>query len=151
MTIEVEALTDALVSHALTLGEFERVNEHEPKVAPGNGITMAVWVERIEPVRSSGLNSTSIRMAYNARLYTSMLSEPQDAIDPALVKALSAFLTLVSSDFTLDGLIRQVDLLGAYGTPLSAQAGYIEQDKRLFRIYTVTVPLIINDSFDQAP
>jgi hypothetical protein len=151
MTIEIDALTDALVSHALTLGEFDRVNAHEPKAAPGNGITMAVWVDRIEPVRSSGLNSTTVRLTFNARLYTSMLTDPQDAIDPALVTALSGFLTLVSSDFTLDGLVRSVDLLGAYGTPLSAEAGYVEQDKRLYRVFTVVVPLIINDSFDQAP
>lgn len=149
MTIEIDALTAAIASHALALGVFEKVNEHEPKSAPGNGVTAALWVDAVDPVRASGLNSTSIRLTFNVRLYTSMLQEPQDAIDPEMVRALAAFLGAVSGDFTLGGLVRSVDLLGAHGTPLSAKAGYIEQDRRLFRVYTVILPLIINDSFVQ--
>jgi hypothetical protein len=44
-----------------------------------------------------------------------------------------------------------VDLLGQFGTPLSAQAGYVNQDGRLFRIMTITLPLVVNDVWGQAP
>jgi hypothetical protein len=151
VSIDIDTLTDRVVSHAMTLGVFDRVNGHEPKVAPnaGSSLTAAVWLDRVEPVKSSGLNSTSVRMAFNVRLYTSMLSEPQDAIDPALVRALDALMGAYSGDFSLGGAVRMVDLLGAYGAPLAAQAGYIQQDQRLYRVFTVTLPLIINDVWEQ--
>jgi hypothetical protein len=43
-----------------------------------------------------------------------------------------------------------VDLLGSAGAPLSAQAGYLNQDGRLFRVMTLTLPIIVNDVWDQA-
>jgi len=147
--IDIAALLAAATSHAQSLGVFDRVNGHEPKVAPGNGLTAAVWVQTVAPIRSSGLNSTSICMVFNVRIYTSMLQEPQDSIDPAMVGALDLLMAAYSGDFTLGGLIRSVDLLGANGVSLAAQAGYVEQDKRLFRVYTVTLPLLINDAWEQ--
>lgn len=149
MTISVQAITDAVESAALRLGVFDRVNMHEPKSAPGKGITVAVWTQSLLPIRASGLNSTSVRLELNVRLYQSMLSEPQDAIDPAMLQALDSFMGAVSGDFTLGGLIRSVDLMGAYGTALSANAGYVQQDQRIFRVFTVVLPLIINDSWEQ--
>lgn len=142
-------LADALLSHALTLGQFEQVNGHEPKSAPGNGLTAALWLDRIEPVRTSGLDSTSARVALMLRVYQPMLSEPQDAIDPAVYAALDELIAAYSGDFTLGGLVRAVDLLGSAGVPLSAQAGYITQDSRLYRVVTLTVPLIVNDAWEQ--
>lgn len=149
MSISIQALTDAVSTTALKLGVFERVNGHEPKSAPGNGITAAIWADSLQPIRASGLNSTSVRLTFNVRLFTSMLTEPQDAIDPEMVRALDAFMAAVTGDFTLGGLVRSVDLLGAHGPSLSAQAGYVQQDNRLFRVFTVILPLIINDSWEQ--
>ena len=147
----IDQVTDRVVSHAMTLGVFERVNGHEPKSAPGNGASCAVWVDSIGPiVGRSGLSSTSALFVVNARAYSSMLQEPQDAIDPNITKAIGALINAYSGDFTLGGLVRCVDLLGMSGTALRAQAGYLTQDGKLFRVMTVTVPIIINDVFDQA-
>lgn len=151
MTLQISSILTAVASHALSSGQFDRVNKHEPKVAPGKGVTCAVWVDRVEPVKSSGLNSTTARIALMIRTYQSMLSEPRDMIDPAMVAAVDALMGAYSGDFELGGLIRSVDLLGAYGTPLSAQAGYMEQDKRLYRVMTITLPLIVNDVWNQVP
>ncbi len=147
--IGIETLLDAVVSHAMQLGVFDRVNAHEPKVAPGNELTAAVWCDRIEPVKSSGLNSTSVRMVFNVRVYTSMLAEPQDAIDPRVIRAVDALMGAYTADFSLGGLVRSVDLLGFTGQPLAAQAGYVPQDNRLYRVLTITLPLIINDVWEQ--
>jgi len=151
VTLQISAIYDAVATHAMRSGHFDRVNQHEPKVAPGVGVTCAIWVDRVEPVKSSGLNTTTARIALMIRTYQSMLSEPRDAIDPAMIIAVDALMAAYSGDFELGGLIRSVDLLGAYGTPLSAQAGYMEQDKRLYRIMTVTLPLIVNDVWNQVP
>ena len=149
MALDIDAIMAVASSHLLELGVFDRVNQHEPKAAPGNGITAAIWVQAVEPVRTSGLQQTSAKLTFNVRLFTSMLAEPQDSIDPQLVKALDALMTVYSGDFDLGGLARNVDLLGAYGVGLGAVAGYITQDNRVYRVYTVTLPLIFNDVWAQ--
>lgn len=149
--LDGNTLITALADHALTSGLFERVNKHEPKNAPGNGLTAAVWVDTIDPIPlASGLAVTSARLGVMVRLMTNMLQEPQDAIDPVMISATSWLMGAYSGDFDLGGLIRNVDLLGQHGVPLRAQAGYIQQDTKLYRVITITVPLIINDVWSQS-
>lgn len=154
MALNVKDLVDAVVSHAMTLGYFDRVNTHEPKNSPGNGLSCSVWFSEIEAIRGSGLNSTSVRIALNIRIMTSMIAEPQDSIDPNLAEALSALVQAYHEDLKLDNVpgldVRQIDVLGAYGNPLRAQAGYIEQDRKIYRLFDITLPIIANDVWDQS-
>ena len=150
--LETQAYIDALVSHALTLGRFDQVNRHEPKSAPGYNLTGAVWFISIRPFRAeSGLASTTVRLEMMFRIYTSMLREPADELDPELVAASDALINAYSQDFTLDGMINSVDLLGRAGDPLGAQSGYLPIDNKLMRIVDITIPMIINDIWDQVP
>lgn len=151
--MEVDALIDAVVSHAAALGMFEMVNQHEPKSAPAvPGLTAAVWSQHVVPIpQLSGLDRTAGRVLMQLRIYQNMLTEPQDAIDPAVMKAVDALFTAYSADFTLDGLVNHVDLLGAYGVPLAGEAGYIAIDNALHRCYTLDVPLIIDRLWNQVP
>lgn len=150
MSIDVTGLFDKLESHALSLGYFERVNGHEPKNAPGAGVSAAVWIQDLRPApAASGLSSTSARLVFSVRVYQNMLTEPQDSIDPAVVAAVDGLIRAYSGDFTLDGTVMVVDLLGAHGVPLSATAGYINQDGQMMRVVTVTVPCIISDAWTQ--
>lgn len=150
MTLMVDDILSAVASHALAAGYFERVNTHEPKAAPGNGLTVAIWVQRVGPaVGASGLSSTTARIVFNIRIFQNMLSEPQDMIDPNLMKALDWLMAAYSGNFTLGGTVRDVDLLGAHGDPLGAEAGYVKQDTKLFRVVTITLPLIVNDLWAQ--
>lgn len=150
---DVDDIFSAVVSHAAASGYFERVNQHEPKNAPGNGLTCAIWLQDVSPVGAiSGLNSTSGRLLFSVRVYGNMIQEPQDEIDPNVMKAVVHLLGLYSGDFSLDGLIKNVDLLGAHGIPMRAQAGYqsIGRDRaNLYRIMTITLPLIVNDLWEQ--
>lgn len=147
----VESATDAMVSHAQTMGLFESVNRHEFKNAPAaGGLHGNVWFTRVGPVpRRSGLASTAARLEFLFRIYGSMLAEPQDDIDTGMVKALDRLLAAYSGDFTLDGLVAEVDLLGAYGTALSGQSGYLTLGQQKMRVIDITVPLIINDAWEQ--
>ncbi|MGH3381363.1 MAG: hypothetical protein ACRDP6_42190 [Actinoallomurus sp.] len=149
MSFDPMVTQDVIVSHAKRLGLFDRVHAHEPKSAPGNGLTCAIWADHIGPIQSSGLDSTSLRVTYSVRLYYPMLKEPQDAIDRTVLAAVAALMSAYSGDFTLDDEARHVDLLGAYGVALSSQAGYLDQDKRLFRVFTISLPIIFNDVFEQ--
>lgn len=148
--IDVAGLIDKLVSHAMSLGIFEKVNTHEPKSAPGRGLNCAIWIQTIEPVpRMSGLASTSGRLEFRTRLYMPMSREPEDDIDPAMITALDTLMDAYSGDFDLGESVVGIDLLGAWGTPLSAQAGYLPQDNRMYRVLDITLPVILADVWDQ--
>jgi hypothetical protein len=150
MTLDIRTILDAVETHALASGFFQAVNGHEPKSAPQTGITAAVWVEQISPARGgSGLASTSTRLALFVRLYTPMTQQPEDGIDPDLMTALDALMAAYSGDFTLDDLVREVDLLGNFGDPLSARAGYLTTSGAEYRVFTITLPLIVNDLWEQ--
>lgn len=149
--MDIAAIIDAIVSHALASGYFDRVNQHEPKSAPGNGVSASVWADSIEPAsHGSGLSTTSARVVFNVRIYTSMVQEPMDSIDTNIMLAVSALMSAYSGDFELGGNVRQIDLLGSSGMPLQARAGYVEQDKRLYRVFTINLPVIVNDAWTQA-
>lgn len=149
MALGSQAILDAIASYAMQGGYFERVNQHEPKNAPGNGLSCAIWVQSVEPTRSSGLAATSVRMVFNIRLYSSMLQEPQDAIDPNILAALDDLIETFNDELTLGGAVRTVDVFGMAGISLGAQAGYINQDGKLYRVMTITLPVIVNDVWSQ--
>src|SRR5688572_17027498 len=120
-------VTEALQSHAMALGRFDKVNGAEPKGPPGNGLTAAVWVQDFYPARDMhGLATTSMVLVMAFRVYADMLQEPQDMIDPAMMEAVGEFITALSSDFTLDGMtnVTAVDLTGMKGNGLGGRAGY---------------------------
>ena len=151
--LDTGAIIAAVRSHALASGEFDRAPGHEPKSKPGSGLTCAVWVQRgpAPTARSSGLAATSARLILNVRIYTNMISDPQDEIDPRIVAAVDTLMTLFNGDFTLGGLVSHVDVLGMHGIPLDAQAGYLQQDGAIFRVMTITLPVIIENAWEQSP
>lgn len=152
MALDISTLLDQVVSHALSSGLFEAVNAHEPKSAPGSGVSAAVWVQAVDPITGgSGLASTSGRVELTLRIYTNMLAEPADAIDPAVVSAVDYLMSAYSGDFELGGNVKNIDLLGQFGRPLSARAGYLNQDSTLYRVMDITLPLIVNDLWSQSP
>jgi hypothetical protein len=157
-TFDPQAIVDALVSHALTLGAFEQVNGHEPERAPGLGLTAAVWADYLGPAPSgSGLSKTTGLLIMNVRAYNSMRTEPADGIDPNLLRAVWSLIAAYSGDFTL-GIVDEdddpaawVDLLGQTKSRLEARAGYLTQDANTYRVMTITVPIVIVDLWTQAP
>jgi hypothetical protein len=151
MSLDSAGLFSALQSHAMTLGLFERVNGHESMNAPGNGLTCAYWWVRVGPLpRGSGLASTSGVVVFTARIYAPN-QLPQDSTDPLVLSATDALIAVYSGDFNLGGAIRNVDLLGESGTPLSAQAGWLPMDGTTYRTSDVTIPLVVNDLWTQTP
>jgi hypothetical protein len=145
------AVFNSLESHVLATGLFRQVNTHEPKKAPPDaGLTAAVWMDRVAPhPAASGLQITTAVTVYMIRIYTNMLAEPQDAIDPAVLAATDTLFTSLHGDFELGGNARNIDLLGETGNQLSAQAGYVDIDGVLYRVMDITVPVIVNDVWTQ--
>ena len=150
-SLNASILTNAMASHAAALGVFDFVNVHEPKSGPvGTGVGCAIWVQDMLPA-SSGLAATSFRLTFNVRLYSSALQEPMDAIDPNILDAADLLLSDYIGNFTLGGLIREVDVRGIDGPPLRVDAGYLTQDGQIYRVITISVPLVINDLYAENP
>lgn len=146
----VQALVAGVESIALKTGAFASVNFHEPKSSPGSGLPLAIWADSIQPIAAaSGLSSTSGYVILSARAYGNMLQKPEDDTDPRLMTAATTLIGAYSADFTLGGLVRNIDLLGEYGSKLGAQAGYITIGGAMYRIMTVVIPCVVNDMWDQ--
>lgn len=151
MALDIQGILDVISSHALSTGYFESVNQYESKQSPGNGISGAVWVNRVTPVRTSGLANTSIRLELTFRLYSSTYIEPYDEIDPNLTRALDTLMRAYCGDFEVGGQVRHIDIFGAYGNPLETRSGYMNLDGKEFRVFSITLPLIIDDLWSQSP
>ncbi|MGP3917681.1 hypothetical protein [Nonomuraea sp. 10N515B] len=152
MALDATGILTAAVSHAETLGLFERVNTHEPDNAPGNGLSCAITATEIGPVPAgSGLAITTGRVALSVTVFSPLPQEPADGIETGLLAAVDALMAAYSGDFELGGKVRNVDLLGQAGTPLSAQTGYVTIDAQTYRVAIITLPLIVNDLWSQAP
>lgn len=153
MAIQSQDLVNRITSHAMATGFFDRVNAHEPKSKPGRGLTCSVWIDRIEPARSrSGLTATDARVVFNVRVYTNMLQQPQDAIDPSVMDAVDRLFEAYTGDFDLGSETRFIDVLGmTQGHALDAQSGYINIDNMTYRVITISVPVIVSNAWTQAP
>jgi hypothetical protein len=147
----VVSVFDKIVSYALQSGRFDHVNQHEPKNGPGVGLICSVWVQSMRPTRSSGLAITSGVLQMSMRLYMNFRSEPYDMIDFNILTGALWLMAAYTGDFDFGNVanVRNVDVLGSEGTPLSSNAGYVEIDKTVYRVMTITLPIIINDMFIQ--
>ncbi|MFE1192929.1 hypothetical protein ACFW6E_09025 [Streptomyces olivaceoviridis] len=152
MALDLTTYRAHALSHAQALGLFERVVGHEPVSAPDSGLTYALWVKGIRPIPArSGLDTVSARLELNGRVFLPADTEPQDDVDVAVTTAVDGLMGAYSSDFELGGTIANVDLLGAHGPGLGADFGYARFDNTTYRVATLTVPLIINDAWTEAP
>lgn len=150
MTFNALTILQALESHALALGVFDAVNRVEPKSAPRNGVTCAIWAQSLGPARGrSGLASSAGSAVFTLRIYTNMIQQPEDMIDPNILSAADAVLTALSGDFSLGGNVLAIDLLGSVGPALGATAGYINIDGKMFRVMDITIPIIVSDVWEQ--
>jgi hypothetical protein len=150
VSLNISAIMNGLVSDIATLGYFERINTHEPKNAPGNGLTAALWVQKMRCVPlTSGLAVTSAYMLFTLRIYSNILQEPLDSVDPNVIEAADAIFGKYNEDFRLGGAVMCVDVLGQHGTPLSAEAGYVNQDNKLFRVMDIQLPIVIANVWTQ--
>jgi len=149
--LDLPGIINQVASHALASGYFDKVNTYEPKSAPSiHGISAAIWMDALEPARQrSGLNVTTVLLTLMIRAYGSMLQEPLDMIDPNMLTAVNALMLAYSGDFELNGTVANIDLIGAHSNGLAARAGYVEIDNRMQRVITITLPLVINDVWNQ--
>lgn len=64
---------------------------------------------------------------------------------PPVTRATSSAL---AGGYTFGGTVFAVDLLGAYGEPLRAEAGYLTIGNTMFRVMDVFVPIVLSDVWE---
>jgi hypothetical protein len=132
-------------------GRFDRVVLGEPKSAPGTGMSAAVFVSDLYTVPArSGLASVSVRLEVCVRVMLGMLTEPQEAIEPAILTAVEDVWTLMFSDIDLGSEVAVIDILGMYGERIRARWGYITLDSTMYRIADVFIPVILPNEITEA-
>jgi hypothetical protein len=151
-----QAFIERFADFGRASGMLEAVNGAEPENAPStSGVTSAIWVQRFGPVPTgSGLAATSARLVLNQRLYSTMQTDPLDAVDPAMLQVLTALQGAYHGAFDLTSVYAPgawVDLLGQSGIIMDAQAAYMKQDDGTYRIYDLPIPIILNDIWEQIP
>jgi hypothetical protein len=152
MSLDVAGIIGAVQSHAASIASIETVVTNEPKSAPGDGISCAIWFSEIAPVPgASGLGSVSVLLTLMVRVMKPMLSQPYGQIDPDMLAVTDLLMAAYAGAFTLGGEVRDVDLLGMYGSKLMARAGYLTLDKYMYRVVDITLPLVINDLWTEVP
>ncbi len=147
--LDINTILDKVKSHAQSLGVFGSVNTFEPTTPSSNEVDCSIWLDEIIPVTSSGLASTSVCVTFTVAIYANMLAEPYDETDAKLIRALDALMTAYNGDFTLDGTIRDVDIFGRHTQGLRVTAEYFKPEGVLFRVLTITLPLVGNDVWEQ--
>ena len=147
--MDVEGLTAAVTSRVQATGLFETVNG-EITHQPGQGLRAAVWFDYGEPVaEASGLDAVTVRMDGMVRIFGPVHSLPVDEIDPAMLRALDALGRAYVGGFSLGGLVRDIDVFGRHGRRMSWKAGYLDVEKGTCRVITLTLPLIVNDVWNE--
>lgn len=148
----IDTLFDAVVSVFQRTGYFSKVNKHEAKRRPGKRLEAAVWFQNMRGVGAiSGLKSTTALVTFIGRIYSDMLQEPQDMIDPEVMRAASSVMRQFNGnyDFGLHPTVRNVDLLGETGSQLDATAGYLTIGNTMMRVVDIIIPVIVNDVWEQ--
>lgn len=147
------AIFEAVRTYVSRTGLFEQVDAYQPKNAPGAGRTAAVWLVSVASVQASGLASSTARVELAVRVYIGAEIQPPERVEYLALEATDALMNAFTGAFTLGGTInlREVDVLGAHGEPLSMTSGYVDFSGAWYRAATITLPLIINDAWTQAP
>lgn len=141
------ALFSQLTSHAKSLKVFDRVNSHDPDSTPGQGVSCSITLASIDAnPAASGLAAVSGVITFSVRVWSSLMQKPLDAVDPAVLGAVSSLLNAYSGAFTLGGTVRDIDLLA-----LKAQAAYLNSEGKEFRVVEITVPIVVNDLWGMVP
>jgi hypothetical protein len=150
--LNTPAVITAAIDHLETAGLFESVQDHERTSASTGGLTADVWVADIKPLPAqSGLNVTSALLTLTVRIYLNAMPPADNRLEQTITGAADVLLTAYNAAFTFDGTVNWIDLLGEYGTPLSAIGGYVNVGGVFCRCMTITVPCVIDDVWAQSP
>jgi hypothetical protein len=151
-SLNAAAVLSGIVSVLQKVGSIEQTITGQGQNPPSAGVGAVVWAGPIRPVaRRSGLGAVSIALDINVRLTVPMSTQPPESVETTLLGAFSDMCNALAGGFTLGGQVEQVDLLGAYGSGLHGDPGYVPYDGATYRCITAVVPVVLDDVWSDAP
>lgn len=152
--IALKSTMQALQSKLRAMGNvYEAViaEPSQPFTAPAQTkrVAAAVWFVSWLPTLTL---ATSVEgFILNVRLHVDAFAKPQEEHELALTDTFSEFTTDIQQDYTLGGVVREIDIAGQFTDGMSAEAGRITLSDKMYRIIDITVPVIVNDVATHAP
>jgi hypothetical protein len=143
---QAKALFDSVQSAAKGLGLFQGVDKHEPENAPGTRLYCSIVLgsgPTPKPAQS-GLDAVTGQVTLIARVWSWAMQRPLDDVDPEVVAAVAALMNELAGEFTLDGTVRNIDLMS-----MSAEPAWVEFEGKQFRVVSLTIPIVVNDMFEE--
>lgn len=151
MTFDAAAaktLMQAIQSHAQKLGVFKGgINLHAPLTNVSPDLACWIILDDLTPTPESGLPVVSIIVNMLVLITMSLNTRPLDDVDPAVLGAATVLLNEYANNFTLGGLVRDVEVFRG----LKAVAGYSLITGEPYRHVEITLPMIVNDAWTEAP
>lgn len=141
----------ALRDVAGRLGCFEKVRLGEWKSQPPNGCVFAVWANDFGSATDGhGLATTTPLLQATARIYVPGIGKDEETWELKIVNAADLYLAALNAGFTLGGLVRNVDLLGAEGERLHWRFGHVVIDAKVSRTADLQINAVFTDEWPQA-
>lgn len=151
-TLDTKPIMSALVTIAQKSGMFPGgVKKFEPRGQPPSGLSVSLISGVLAATTTSGMNSASLRWQVDGMVYLPINVDPPENIDVLLMNAAAGYLEALCGQFTLGGLVRHIDIFGSDGDKLAATPGYLEHDKKMYRVNRLVIPLIINSKWTLTP
>lgn len=149
--LNTPAVITAAIDHLVSTGLFESVQDHERTSASTGGLTADVWLAPIKPLApQSGLAITSALLTLQVRIYLNAMP-PAANLEQTIGGAADVLMAAYNTDFTFDGIVSWIDLLGEYSGGLVGEPGFVTVGDVFYRCITFTVPCVIDDAWPQSP
>lgn len=157
MALDTVALQAWLLAHATTVVGASATLGYEPKsridYATMGSTVFAGWFNGIEATQTrGGLATTSARLEWVARLH-------RNALGPGVDQAETERLLLAATDGLLAEIFADIEVgpapagwfdpKGQTGEPVKAVTGFLEIDKQLNRVSTITVGIVVDDAWGE--
>lgn len=148
MALQTKAVRNALASRVAKAGGFKRVMLSEPTGSPGIGMSCAIWCSSFRTIPAlSGYNRTTSFFIFTLQIYYPASIEPTDDIDVKLSDAVDKVMGDILEDLTLGDESWGVDVMSQYGIVFGGNYGYVTIDTKMFRIVTISVPVLVQDTW----
>jgi hypothetical protein len=150
MAFDISRTLEVITNHLSTSGYFAHIELGDPKAPPSENIAAYVLMDKVSVVEMT-LQSPRELHVVTIRLFKNMLEEPQSGIETEMARAASDIMASFYGEFDLDETIVFIDIAGIYGSPMSAEWGYIDSNHVMFRTCDINIPLIVDDSGTLVP
>ena len=136
----------ALEGHLEASGYFGQVQIGEFKSAPDDRLAASIWLVGASAYQVYLDGGSAEVHTVNVRIYRKAFEEPESEIENDIAQAVSQVMSDLSGEFDLGGTIRNIDIAGMAGTPLSVDFGHLDVGGTIFRVADITVPMLVDDS-----